>query len=114
MADAVAPRTRILIADDDATLRYGLAVQLERWGYDPVVCEDGLAARHVLGAEVAVVEVVSVAVRMRHRTVRTGRPAPHLRLEPATLTVREPSLDDVFLTLTGRHAEPSGTEGGAA
>ena len=28
-------------------------------------------------------------------------------LEPATLTVREPSLDDVFLRLTGRHAEPA-------
>jgi hypothetical protein len=27
-------------------------------------------------------------------------------LEPDTLTVREPSLDDVFLALTGRHAEP--------
>ena len=26
-------------------------------------------------------------------------------LEPDTLTVREPSLDDVFLALTGRHAE---------
>ena len=28
------------------------------------------------------------------------------RIEPAKLFVREPSLDDVFLTLTGRHAEP--------
>ena len=28
-------------------------------------------------------------------------------VEPATLAVREPSLDDVFLTLTGRHAEPT-------
>jgi daunorubicin resistance ABC transporter ATP-binding subunit len=27
-------------------------------------------------------------------------------LEPDTLTVREPSLDDVFLALTGHHAEP--------
>jgi ABC-2 type transport system ATP-binding protein len=27
-------------------------------------------------------------------------------IEPTTLSVREPSLDDVFLTLTGRHAEP--------
>lgn len=27
-------------------------------------------------------------------------------LYPATLTVRDPSLDDVFLRLTGRHAEP--------
>lgn len=39
---------RILIADDDAALRYGLQVQLERWGYEPVVCEDGAAARAVL------------------------------------------------------------------
>ena len=27
------------------------------------------------------------------------------RMVPATLTVRQPSLDDVFLTLTGRHVE---------
>ena len=34
-------------------------------------------------------------------------------IEPTTLAVREPSLDDVFLSLTGRHVDP-GTEGGAA
>jgi ABC-2 type transport system ATP-binding protein len=28
-------------------------------------------------------------------------------LDPGGLTVREPSLDDVFLALTGRHAEPA-------
>jgi daunorubicin resistance ABC transporter ATP-binding subunit len=28
------------------------------------------------------------------------------RLEPCAVAVREPSLDDVFLALTGRHAEP--------
>jgi len=28
-------------------------------------------------------------------------------LTPASLSVREPSLDDVFLTLTGKHAEPT-------
>ena len=39
---------RVLIADDDAALRHGLRVQLERWGYEPVVCEDGTAARDVL------------------------------------------------------------------
>jgi daunorubicin resistance ABC transporter ATP-binding subunit len=33
-------------------------------------------------------------------------------IEPATLAVREPSLDDVFLSLTGRHAEAGeGDEG---
>jgi phosphoserine phosphatase RsbU/P len=39
---------RVLIADDDAALRHGLRVQLERWGYTPTVCEDGAAAREVL------------------------------------------------------------------
>ena len=31
-------------------------------------------------------------------------------LEPQSLTVREPSLDDVFLALTGHHAEAAGDE----
>ena len=39
-------------------------------------------------------------------------------VEPETLTVREPSLDDVFLALTGRHAIPGDeapeSEGGSA
>jgi DNA-binding response OmpR family regulator len=38
----------VLIADDDATLRHALEVQLERWGYEPIVCADGAAAREVL------------------------------------------------------------------
>jgi sigma-B regulation protein RsbU (phosphoserine phosphatase) len=39
---------RVLIADDDAALRHGLRVQLQKWGYEPIVCEDGLSARDVL------------------------------------------------------------------
>jgi sigma-B regulation protein RsbU (phosphoserine phosphatase) len=42
---------RVLIADDDAALRHALQVQLERWGYEPVVCEDGAGARSVLHGE---------------------------------------------------------------
>lgn len=34
-------------------------------------------------------------------------------LQPETLTVREPSLDDVFLDLTGRHAENAAAESAA-
>jgi hypothetical protein len=30
-------------------------------------------------------------------------------ITPSSLTVREPSLDDVFLALTGRHAESDPT-----
>jgi ABC-2 type transport system ATP-binding protein len=36
------------------------------------------------------------------------------KLSPATLTVREPSLDDVFLSLTGHHAEPGDGQAEAA
>jgi len=32
------------------------------------------------------------------------------RISPSSLTVREPSLDDVFLALTGHHAEPTETQ----
>ena len=33
------------------------------------------------------------------------RALDHADLEPVTLTVREPTLDDVFLSLTGHKAE---------
>jgi phosphoserine phosphatase RsbU/P len=42
---------RVLIADDDAALRHGLQVQLERWGYEAVVCADGASARDVLNGD---------------------------------------------------------------
>jgi DNA-binding response OmpR family regulator len=41
---------RVLLADDDAALRHGLGVQLQRWGYEPIVCDDGTAAREVLNS----------------------------------------------------------------
>jgi DNA-binding response OmpR family regulator len=41
---------RVLIADDDAALRHGLKVQLERWGFQPTVCADGAAAREVFNS----------------------------------------------------------------
>jgi phosphoserine phosphatase RsbU/P len=44
-------RMGVLIADDDATLRHAMEVQLERWGYEPIVCADGAAAREVLKGE---------------------------------------------------------------
>jgi hypothetical protein len=33
-------------------------------------------------------------------------------LAPTSLALREPSLDDVFLALTGRHAEPGNAGNG--
>ena len=46
-------RLPVLVADDDATLRYGLGVQLQKWGYDPILCEDGNAARQWLMSDTA-------------------------------------------------------------
>jgi daunorubicin resistance ABC transporter ATP-binding subunit len=40
-----------------------------------------------------------------HALIEVLRSLDGVELEPDTLTVREPSLDDVFLNLTGRHAE---------
>jgi DNA-binding response OmpR family regulator len=42
---------RVLIADDDAALRHGLQVQLQRWGYETIACEDGASARDVLNGD---------------------------------------------------------------
>jgi daunorubicin resistance ABC transporter ATP-binding subunit len=40
-----------------------------------------------------------------HALIEVLRALDGHQLEPATLTVREPSMDDVFLKLTGHHAE---------
>ena len=40
-----------------------------------------------------------------HALIEVLRSLDGAELEPETLTVREPSMDDVFLNLTGRHAE---------
>ena len=56
-----------------------------------------------------------------HALIDVLRTLDSAQLIPVTLAVREPSLDDAFLTLTGRHAEPVapperepvGTRGGA-
>ncbi|MCF7933807.1 MAG: response regulator, partial [Spirochaetia bacterium] len=32
---------QVLIADDDQSVRFILKVQLQSWGYDVIICEDG-------------------------------------------------------------------------
>ena len=39
---------RILIAEDDSSMRHFLAMALERAGHDVESCEDGLSALHML------------------------------------------------------------------
>ncbi len=42
---------RILIAEDDSTMRHFLAMALERAGHDVEACEDGLSALRTLEAD---------------------------------------------------------------
>lgn len=43
-------QTKVLIADDLRSSRLNIQNLLRHWGYDPVPCEDGLAAREALAA----------------------------------------------------------------
>jgi len=43
--------------------------------------------------------------------LETVRVLDDARLEPATLVLREPTLDDVFLSLTGHAAEDGNADG---
>jgi ABC-2 type transport system ATP-binding protein len=72
-------------------------------------------AAGVLSGVVTGVDREGLSVRVSsdrgaHVLVEVLRALDAQQLEPATLTVREPSLDDVFLALTGRHAEPTGED----
>jgi ABC-2 type transport system ATP-binding protein len=63
-----------------------------------------------VGATGTMVELkVDDSARVVLDVVRT---LDHARLEPVTLNVREPTLDDVFLTLTGHKAEEPVAENG--
>lgn len=95
---------RILMADDDATLRHGLGVQLKRWGYDPVVCANGEEARAVLAAG----EPPLVAILDRSMPGVDGltlcaeiRATPALRATYVVLLTAHDSRDDIVTGLDG-------------
>jgi ABC-2 type transport system ATP-binding protein len=62
----------------------------------------------------AKVELEDTTVRVTtddgaHLLMGVLRPLDTTELAPARIVVREPSLDDVFLSMTGRHAEDTTT-----
>jgi hypothetical protein len=71
----------------------------------------------VARAEEAIARLGDVRAERDGTTIRvTSQDGPRVLIEvlraldangivPTTLTVRQPSLDDVFLTMTGRHVE---------
>ncbi len=46
----IRPRIKVLVAEDDAVSRRLIQASVERWGYEPVVAEDGDAAWKILSA----------------------------------------------------------------
>jgi ABC-2 type transport system ATP-binding protein len=120
-ADRLAERIAVVdggrvIADDSPA---GLKAQL-----GSTVVEIGLAdeptarrAKELLAREIAArPEHEGSTVRLKtddgaRVLVDVLRSLDRAGLAPLTLAVREPSLDDVFLALTGRHAEPADDPG---
>jgi ABC-2 type transport system ATP-binding protein len=84
--------------------------------------DEGAAARaaEVLeGLDVGAVSREGAGVRLStadgtRALVAAVRALDAAGVEPATAAVREPSLDDVFLTLTGRHAPDEDAEAAVA
>jgi daunorubicin resistance ABC transporter ATP-binding subunit len=109
---------RIMVIDHGRVIADGTAAELKaRLGATVVelsfadAAESGLATAALEPLELGRLDRDDGTVRL---SVREGAPAlmAVLRtldgqgLEPQAAAVREPSLDDVFLTLTGRRAEP--------
>jgi DNA-binding response OmpR family regulator len=95
---------RILMADDDATLRHGLGVQLKRWGYEPVICANGEEARAVLADG----EPPLVAILDRSMPGVDGltlcseiRSTAHLQATYVVLLTAHDSRDDIVTGLDG-------------
>ncbi len=107
---------RIVVIDRGTVLVEGTSTELKRRLGATVVeltmADDGAAAAAAgvlegLGVAPVAREGAGVLVNATDGTralVAAVRALDAAGLEPATAAVREPSLDDVFLTLTGRHA----------
>jgi len=117
---------RIVVIDRGTVLVEGTSAELKRRLGATVVelsmPDEGQAAAAVgvlEGLDIGAVTREGVGVRLSasdgtRALVATVRALDGAGLEPATAAVREPSLDDVFLTLTGRHAHQEGAEAGDA
>ncbi len=111
---AVIDHGRVIANDTPGNLkgRLGSTVIEMGFGSDELATRalgllDGLASGRV-EREQALLRITSD--RGTHVLVEVLRSLDTERIEPATLTVREPSMDDVFLSLTGHRAEVA-TEG---
>jgi ABC-2 type transport system ATP-binding protein len=113
---AVVDGGKVIANDTPANLKAQLGDTVVDLGFG-----DEAAATHALG----LLDGIDGRAEREGTTVRiSSDQGPHVLVEvlrrfdaggvePTTLAVREPSLDDVFLRLTGRHAEQAADEQGA-
>jgi daunorubicin resistance ABC transporter ATP-binding subunit len=107
---AVVDGGRVIANDTPAALKTRLGSTVVELGFDEAA-EAARAYEVLAAAGVGAPELDTTSVRMTaedgaHVLVDALRTLDGGRAGPARVTVREPSLDDVFLALTGRHAEP--------
>jgi ABC-2 type transport system ATP-binding protein len=111
---AVVDRGRVIANDTPERLKAQLGGTVIELGYDDAAL--AARARDEVGRVVGdtPVELDDSTVRVTtdegaHLLMSALRPLDTTELAPARITVREPSLDDVFLSMTGHRAEDTTT-----
>jgi ABC-2 type transport system ATP-binding protein len=105
---AVIDHGQVIANDSPAVLKAQLGSTVAELGFDDAAIAE--QARALLAGRHPGVEREMAMVRLSSNEgprllVDVLRELDAAQLSPATLAVHEPSLDDVFLALTGRHAE---------
>jgi len=109
---------RVIAEGTSATLKAQLGATIVEVGFaDPATAQRASAELCSIGicGQGAMPTIVELKVDDGARVVlEVVRALDHAHLEPTTLMVREPTLDDVFLSLTGHKAEEAIDEDAAA
>jgi len=117
---------RIAVVDGGKVIAQGTAAELKA-GLGATVLEVGLNEEHdaVRALEIVAPFATNVAAREGTMVRLEVSDGPRVLRDvlaaldvegsvPVSVALREPSLDDVFLSLTGHHAEPGAAEGNGA
>jgi ABC-2 type transport system ATP-binding protein len=112
---AVVDRGRVIANDTPQRLKAELGGTVIELGYDDAANAARARDEVTRVAGEAHVELEDTTIRVTtddgaHLLMGVLRPLDTTDLAPARITVREPSLDDVFLSMTGHHAEDTATE----
>ncbi|HEX6130989.1 MAG TPA: ATP-binding cassette domain-containing protein [Actinomycetota bacterium] len=103
---AVVAHGKVIANDTPANLKAGLGSTVIEMVFDEDLVDRALALVSDGHAEREGETIRITTDRSTKVLLETLRAFDTAGIEPSALTVREPSMDDVFLELTGRHADP--------